>query len=151
MKGLILLLLAAGLSGQPSATNKASVDRLNSTLLALKRADASVKPHLTRQLVDEIVALSEKDRQPSRATVAGFANEFLDALIGKDLTSANLITLRTSIVQVTRGSGATFVPASSLREALTAVGIERSKVQDITRRFMAIGDEIRGPDDQRLF
>jgi hypothetical protein len=55
--------------------------------------------------------------------------------------------LRRSIADVLLSSGATFIPASRLRETLTAKGIDSSKTQEIVKRYIAIGEEVRGPDD----
>ena len=63
-------------------------------------------------------------------------------------TNWQVTTLAQSMEEVLRRSGTTtFIPASQLRETLAALGVDASKVQIITRRFIAIGEEIRGPDD----
>jgi len=55
--------------------------------------------------------------------------------------------LEQAIDEVLRSSGATFTSASRLRETLTALGVDASRLQIIVKRFIAIGEEVRGPDD----
>ena len=58
--------------------------------------------------------------------------------------------LERSIDDVLRSTGATFASATHFRETLATLGVEASKLQVITKRFIAIGEEVRGPDDLRL-
>jgi hypothetical protein len=144
-----LLLLGVNLAAQPVSEDEASaaaVRKLRSTLLALKGPGAS-RLSLSKQLVDGIMSMAESDQQPSRATVARFADELTSALIGKDLRNAHVTILQQSIGEVLRRTGATFMSASRLRETLTAVGVDAWKTHVITKRFIAIGEEVRGPDD----
>jgi hypothetical protein len=55
--------------------------------------------------------------------------------------------LERSIDDVLRRSGATFTSASHLRETLATLGVGALKTQVITKRVIAIGEEVRGPDD----
>ena len=79
--------------------------------------------------------------------MTGFAEELTAALFGKELSAQSTASLRQSIRDVLRGSSATFPSAASLRQVLARAGVDSTKAQLITRRFMAIGEEIRGPDD----
>jgi predicted alpha/beta hydrolase len=151
MKGALccFLLSAVSLTGQSASKDQATaaaVSKLNSTLMALKDGGASGKV-LRHQLVDQMMSLAEDNHYPSRRSVAAFADEFVNAVIGRDMTDAQMAKLQRSIVQVVRGSCATFRSASGLRETLTALGVHASKIHVIVKRFIVIGEEVRGPDD----
>ncbi len=102
---------------------------------------------VTRQLVDAMMALADVNRPPSRLTVEDFAGEFVRAVIGKRLTSAQLSIFQRSIAEVMGGSTANFNSASRLRATLTALRVDSSETQMITKSVLAIGEEVRGPDD----
>ncbi|MDQ2900004.1 MAG: hypothetical protein M3Y07_09420, partial [Acidobacteriota bacterium] len=105
---------------------------------------------LTQQLVDAMTSLAQEDRRPSRPTLESFADEFIGALTGMSVTNAQVITLQRSITEVLLSSTTNLKSASRLREILTALHIGDSKVRVITKRFIAIGEEVRGPDDSPL-
>lgn len=136
------LLLSVALIAQPSAP----LTKLNETLRAMARPGAS-SVTLSAQLVDEMMQLAPGDRQPSRGALAGFANEFTSALIGKDLAEARVTTLQRCIADVVSGSGTNSKPAKLLRDTLTAIGVASSRIPGIMTRFIAVGEEVRGPDD----
>ncbi len=142
-----LLLLGISLNAQSTGEDKAA-GKLNSILMALKHSRAAGQNSLAQQLRDEMMALADSNRKPSRATVSGFADEFTDALFGKDLTNADVSVLQSSITDVLRGSTANFNSASRLREVLVATHVDDFKTRRIIRRFIAIGEEVRGPDDR---
>ena len=144
-----LLLLGVSLNAQSSGEDKAADGKLNSILMAIKGSRAS-QTSLAQQLRDEMMALAGANRKPSHATVSGFADEFTAALLGKNLTNAQVSVLQSSITDLLRGSTANFNSASRLREILAALHIADAKTQRITKRFIAIGEEVRGPDDYRL-
>ena len=131
-----VLLLGASLSAQSIQT----------TLLALKDPGAPRKT-LSNQLTDQMMSLSKRDQSPSRASVRRFAEDLTTALLGRDITAIRANALQKSISDVVRGKGSTFMPATTLRETLTSCGIDAPTVQGIVRRFIDIGQEVRGPDD----
>ena len=139
-----LLLLGAVLSGQSTRDPKAAFNKLKSTLIALRdpRAD-----RIASHLVDEMMTLANANHQPTRSTVAGFADELTSVLLGRNITNAQLDVLQQSIGEVLSGSTANYNSASRFRETLTAVGIDNPSKRVITNLFMAIAEEVRGPDD----
>ena len=141
MKRLLgcILLLGSGLAAQS----------MESTLLALKDSSAPRKV-LSNQLVDRMMALAKRDQSPSRESVQRFSEDLTSALLGRDVTKIRAATLEKAISNVLGGKGSTFMPASSLRETLTSCGIDAPTVQGIVRRFISIGQEVRGPDDLPL-
>jgi hypothetical protein len=104
---------------------------------------------LSYQLVDEIMLLPDSDHQPSRSTV-DFADELTGALLGKTMTNAQAQMLEQSINAILHSTGAIFVSASQFRETLAGIGVDAGKAKIITRYFIAIGEEVRGPDDLGL-
>ena len=139
---LCLLLLSGVMTAQPPALNPETV---SGVLQALKNRGYS--PALSDQLVGAIMAMAELGHPPSRPVIAAFADALTSGLAGKNLTTAHVAAVRRCIADVLLGSGATFIPASRLRETLTAIGVDSSKTQEIVKRYIAIGEEIRGPDD----
>ena len=139
-----LLCVSVGLSYPQSKT---ATSELHSTLTALRDRNAS-RSLLSQRLAAEIMSLTDRDRRPSPHTVSEFADEFVGALIGKDLTQAQVTNLQRSITEMLDASTTrNYVPASRLRETVTALRVDPSERQAITRDFIAIGEEIRGPDD----
>ena len=140
------LLFAATLIGQTAGEDKIAIANLRSTLTGIGKADAS-RASLSQRLADDMLALADRDHEPSPTVVAGFADELTAALYGKALSVRSVAVLQQSIRDVLRGSSATFAPAASLRQILTRAGVDATKSQLVTRRFMAIGEELKGPDD----
>jgi hypothetical protein len=141
-----LLLLGVNLNAQSASEDKAAGGKLNSILMALKDSRAA-RASLAQQLGDEMMSLAGSNRKPSRATVSNFADELTDALAGKSLTSDQVSRLQSSITGMLRGSAANFNSASALREILGAAHVDSVRTQRIIKRFIAIGEEVRGPDD----
>ena len=154
-----LLFLGVGLTNAQDklATKRLpSVSKLHKILMAFKEPSAfsrwdpemrRTRSSLSYQLADEMMSLAESDRHPSQSAVASFADEFTNALLGKNMTDAEALMLEDSIDAVLRGTGATFRSAIRLRETLATLGVDASKLLIITKRFIAIGEEVRGPDD----
>ena len=140
--------LISGAAGQDKslAAKPETARQLRSTLQALKSRDAS-RTTLSRKLADAILALAQAGHEPSRSAVTSFSEELTAALLGKDLTKEQLTAVEQSIGEVLHVTGATSIPATRLRETLTALGVDATRSQTVTRRFIAMGEEVRGPDD----
>src|SRR5882724_12275654 len=134
-----VLLLGIGLNAQS----------VQSTLLALKDSGAPRKA-LSKQLTDAMMAQGKAHQTPSRYAVQRFSEDLTTALIGRDITIIRAAALQKAIADLMRGKGSTFIPASTLRETLTSCGVDEPTVQGIVRRFIDIGQEVRGPDDLKL-
>lgn len=149
MRSALICFVFCGVSliGQlPAASNAAAFNKLKSILTALKNPAASRSP-LEHQLVETMMALADHDRQPSRITVVAFAAEFTGDLAGKDLTTAESDSIQQAIGSVLAGSTPNITSASRFRQALTAAGLDASRIRTLTTRFIAIGEDVRGPDD----
>jgi hypothetical protein len=152
MKPAIYCVLFAGLSlfAQTTPSDQAGA-KLDSILSAMQNPGASANS-LSRQLADVILSLARPDRQPSRGTVVAFTDELTAALIGKDLKwNAPPRWLLGSISEILSASGANFTKASRLGDTLNGLGVDPSKIQGITTLFIKIGEEVRGPDDLRVW
>jgi len=153
MKSALCFLLLAGImTAQPLRTDRdtaANLEHLSAILQALKDNRES-SPSLSNQLVGAMMAVADPVHPPSRPVVAGFADALTSALAGKYLTTPHVMMLQRSIADVLLPSGATFIPATRLRETLAAIRIDSSKTQEIVKRYIAIGEELRGPDDLRV-
>jgi len=151
MIGMLRGLVFTGftLLGQSARQEPAVVSRLNSTLTTLQNVGAD-RLSLAHQLVDVMMSLEAGDRRPSRPTVESFVAEFVGAVIGRTFTNAQMALLQRSITEVLSGSTTNLNSASHLRESLAAFHVDSSRMQVITRRFIAIGEEVRGPDDSPL-
>src|ERR1700733_10916307 len=86
------LLFTAGLCAQ-------STDKLDSDLVTLSRNA------FAQQITSDILALAEKDAQPSRRTVSDFADELAKALAGKALTGETVKPVSAAILDVLQSSG----------------------------------------------
>src|SRR5439155_26432077 len=118
MRRLVSCLLLFGISqiggveGQDkfAARRMQATPKLRSTLQALKDHSAP-RTTLSHQLVDEIMSMADSEHKPARTTVASFAEELTSALIGRDLTTPQVMMLERSIDEVLANSGATFTSA----------------------------------------
>ena len=94
--------------------------------------------------------LSRSNPQPSRHSVENFAGKLARSMMGKELTIAQANSLETAITEMMRGSVPNYTSTSHLRDALRDSHIDSVEVRAITTRFLAIGAEVRGPDDLQL-
>jgi hypothetical protein len=133
------------LSNTLAAQSATPLSKLDETLHALARPGAS-SAFLSAQLAEEMMSLAPSDQQPSPGVLAGFADSFTAALIGKDLTDARVTTLQRCITDVLSGSGTNLKPAKLFRDTLTAIGVATSRIPSLVTRFIAVGEEVRGPD-----
>ena len=145
-------LIALSLNAQTVPESEASqttISKLNDTLMALKDPGAS-RASLSRQLVDEMMSLAEKDHQQVRPIVAAFADELTGALIGQKLNKSQISAVQQAIVEIMRRFGSSNESACHLQETLTAIGTGYSKTQLIVRDLIAVGEAVRGADDSPL-
>jgi hypothetical protein len=144
-RGALLFGVSLGLLAQ-------SHDRLHATLLRL--ADPNVpRAAILDELVADLQSLAPRDRQPTLGTLREFADPFVRALAGRKLSPESLTAIETSLRDVLRVSGSTMSPASRLREQLNRTVQDAADTDLIVKRFVKLGEEMRGPDDtpvQRL-
>jgi hypothetical protein len=121
--------------------------KINDILVALKDPNVS-RASLSQQLVDQMISLAEKGRQPPRPIVTAFTDELTGALKGRKLDKSQITSMQQSIVEMMQEPvSSNLEPACHLRETLTAIGIDNFKIQLIVRDFIAVGEAVRGPDD----
>ncbi len=137
------LLLTAALCAQSAA-------RLDSDLTALTNPGAS-RNAVAQQVADDILALAEKDAQPSRRTVFDFADELTKALAGKGLTTEKAKPVSQAILDVLESSGMASYRFHAIidgfRDALIALNATAAQAKSAAGRLLILGQEIRGPED----
>jgi len=95
-----------------------------------------------------MMSTAETDQQPSRFTVARFLDELMAALSGRKLQRPQTAALAQCLVDVVRPSGvSTMLVAVRTRDLLTAAGVSAPKIPLVIGKLVAIGEEVRGPDD----
>jgi hypothetical protein len=103
------------------------------------------------ELTDTILTLALKDRAPTRQEVSGFTESLANAKPPGPIASAQVSVVQRCILDVLRDeSTSNFALAERLRRALTAIRVNDLKTDLIIRRFLAIGEAVRGPDDIKV-
>jgi hypothetical protein len=126
--------------------------RFDRSLRDVMVSSGGVDDSLSRNFVDNILALALPERQPSRQLVARFTDALRGVAAGRPLSSAQAAVFSQCILGLMRGQGASnFGLASQLRTALTALGAADQKASRIVRQFVALGEAVRGPDDSPVY
>jgi hypothetical protein len=137
------LLVTAGLCAQ-------STDKLNSDLVSLANPAAS-RSAVAQQVTNDILALAEKDAQPSRQSVTDFADELTKALAGKPSTVDAVKPVTQAILDVLQSSGVAsyrFHDAiDRLRDSIVALSATAVQAKSAANRLLILGQEVRGPED----
>jgi hypothetical protein len=155
------LLLTAGLCAQ-------STDKLNSDLVSLANPGAS-RNDVTQQVTNDILALAEKDAQPSWLTVFEFADELTKSLAARPvgpqvkplpklskplLIEPPLQRVTQAILDVLQSSGVTSYrfhdAVERFRNALIALNATAAQAKSAADRLFILGQEVRGPEDIKL-
>ena len=93
----------------------------------------------------------QRGHQPTRQELANFANVLTGAEVGKAIGDMQASLLSRCIVNVPRGKKTSnFALAGLLRDTLALLQVDDSKTDLLVRRFIVIGEAVRGPDDQGL-
>ena len=140
LRALALILVPAALFAQTRE------DRLHATLLHLSEPNVS-QPFLLAELVENMQAIATRDREPSLGALRNFADPLVRALAGRKLPVESLNAIEKCLRDVLRPSGSTMGPASRLREELNHVVQDAADTDRIVKRFVKVGEEVRGPDD----
>ena len=154
MNRLCFCLLLAGLtmSGQsPYFTEPASAPSIQKVKLALIAISKAGLPTdlLSRQLADSMFPLVVRGHEPTVPQVTNFTTDITRALAGRALNNEQLAALQQCIVDMLRGTGiSNFALAQRLEETLSALQVNDTKTGLIIRRFLTIGETVRGLDDQ---
>lgn len=140
------LLGTAGLCAQSTA-------KLDSDLMALMNPGAS-RNAVARQITDDILALAEKDAQPSRQTVFEFADDLTKAVAGKALTAEKIKPATQAILDVLKSSGVSsdrfHATIDGFRDSLIALNATAAQANSGAGRLLNLGQEVRGPEDSPL-
>lgn len=143
MKGTLSFCLLAGVIFAQTA-------KLNSDLSALANSQTSTST-VANRLADDVLALAEKDAQPSRGTVLDFAAALTKALAGKPASQPQLEKATSAIVDVLQSSGTPSYrfhgAIDRLRASLIDLGAKPSDASSAAGYLLVLGQEVRGPDD----
>ncbi len=142
-RALCFLLLSAVLGAQSTAT-------LDSDLGGLANPGSPIAAIATR-VQDDLLALAERDAQPSRQTAQDFSVELAKALAGKAAPQSKVQEVDAAILEVLQSSG---VPSARFHSsidrfsnAVIALGVNPTTARSAANRLMILGQEVRGPED----
>jgi len=108
-----------------------------------------------QQLTDDILALANKDAQPSRQTVLDFAGNLGAALAGKLVAAESTKPVTQAIAQLildvlqssSMPSSRFHATIASFRNALIAFNVTAVQAKAAEDRLLILGQEVRGPED----
>jgi hypothetical protein len=103
------------------------------------------------ELTDTILAIALKDWEPTRQEVTEFTEALVAAKPPGPIAPAQVSAIQRCIVDVLRDeSTSNFALAERLRHALTVIHVNDLKTDLIIRRFLAVRQGVRGPDDIKV-
>jgi hypothetical protein len=144
MKRALCFLLLSVFAGAQSTA------KLDSDLAGLADPRAPIAAIATR-ITDDILALAEKDAQPSRQTALDFSVELSKALAGKAAPQSKVQEVDAAILEVLQSSG---VPSARFhssidrfRDALIALDVSPAVARNAGNRLLILAQEVRGPED----
>ena len=144
MKGKLSFCLLAGVVFAQTTA------KLNSDLSALANSQTFTST-VANRVADDVLALAEKDAQPSRGTVLDFAAALTKALAGKPASQPQLEKATSAIVDVLQSSGTPSYhfhgAIDRLRASLIDLGAKPSDASSAAGYLLVLGQEVRGPDD----
>lgn len=139
-----LLLTGLGLGAQTSP----AVGRLSPALSKALVSAGTPNDSIGQTLVGTMMSISLPDHQPSRQQLVGLADALRGVLVKRGISEAQVSVLSECIVDALSGAKASnFALASQLRNELATLRVDDQKADLIIRRFMAVGEAVRGPDD----
>jgi len=148
MYGIALVALLCGLSlfgqtAKPADTE--AVERLGPMINAVVRGGADSG---SQRLAQTILSLARDPQKPSRREVAEFVDSMAGVLAGQRVDETRVLKVSRCIVDAVRGTGpSNLALATQFTNSLAELRVSDLKVAPIVRRFMAIGEAVRGPDD----
>jgi hypothetical protein len=147
MKRALCFLLLSVFAGAQSTA------RLDSDLSGLADPRAPIAAIATR-ITDDILALTEKDAQPSRRTALDFSVELSKALAGKAAPPQKVQAVDSAILEVLQSAGTAsyqfHTAVERFRDALIALNVTPVEARGAANRLAILGQEIRGPEDTGL-
>jgi hypothetical protein len=148
-----MLLLLAGVAAGQSPDVKEPENELVSQLMNLQHADGSAGQ--TEVLTSSIIALAEREHEPSRWAVAALARALTNALGGRatSAVAANRMAKNISEVLRSAGTGTADVAQaiSTFRSILSGMGASAMSVRTVVATLTDVASEVRGPQDTPRF
>jgi hypothetical protein len=144
MKGTLSFCLLAGMVFAQTTA------KLDSDLAALANSQTPNSSAASR-VAEDVLALAEKDAQPSRGATLDFAAALTRALAGKPASQPQLEKAASAIVDVLQSSGAPSYrfhgAIDRLRASLIDLGAKPSDASSAAGYLLVLGQEVRGPED----
>jgi len=107
---------------------------------------AANDPGQAARLTDQILGIGLRRPAP-RPVVEGFVRSLMAGLAGKQLTRSQADDMSRLIVNAAAGTRPNLTNVHDFRIALAKVGVDEARQDQISRRLIAIGEAVRGPDD----
>lgn len=102
---------------------------------------------VTKQIVDAMMSRADLRRPPARKTVEELADTLTSALIGVPFLKSELPAIQSSLILLIGGTKSNLYTSTMFRDALERLQVNHTAVRELITRFLAVGEEIRGPDD----
>jgi hypothetical protein len=140
------ILLAAAATAQDSP----AVSGLTATLMTLHDSHVS-RDDVNRRFVAGVMATVVKPSRPFQSEVEDFTSELTAAIVGRRFTSSDLLPMTSAIVDVMHSGGVSTLAfrasVERFQKGLAALGVVGARLDSITNRLQALGQEVRGPED----
>ena len=137
-----VVLAVVSLSAQTSADAARLSPALSKVLTSAGRADDAAG----QSLASTMMSLTTGDHRPARQ-VDALVNALRGVMAGREVSEAQAAVLSQCFVNVLRGQGSNLTLATQVRQELTALRVGDQRTDLIVKRFIALGEAVRGPDD----
>ena len=103
---------------------------------------------VSQSLAGRMISIAPLEHWAGRQQMDALISALRGVMAGREISDAQLTVLSQCIVNVLRGQGGSnFALAAEIRQELTTLGIGDQRSDLIVRRFVALGETVRGPDD----
>jgi len=103
-----------------------------------------------QSLASTMMSLTSGDHRPTRQ-VDALVNALRGVMAGREVSEGQAVELSQCVVNVLRGQASNFTLAAQVRQQLTALRVGEQRTDQIVKRFIALGESVRGPDDIPVF
>ena len=140
---LVLLLVAVIVGSMNLAAQDLGPSvSLSSVVAGLNNGTVSVE-----EFVHQMVSVAPLSTPHSVSAFTDFASRLRQGIKGKAVTGRQLEGLASCIMDTLRGAHSNFSSTYQMRQILRSVGFDAGQMRDIAAAFLAVGEEINGPDD----
>ena len=137
-----ILLAGVSLTAQNSPDAARLSPVLSKALTSAGRTDDAV----SQSLASTMMSLTTGEHRPARQ-VDALVNAMRGVMAGREVSESQARALSQCIVNVLRGQGSNLTLAAQVRQELTVLRVGDQRTDLIVKRFIALGETVRGPDD----